>query len=184
MNNRIYPRTQVPTSNFNILDGEQRSLAEIKANAKNFIVLLFYRGVHCPVCKGQLKDFNKHYTAFQSAGIDLYAISTDNGERANKAKEKWGIDQLPMVYDFPLLMAEKWGLYISAGRPDSNEPHYFSEPGLFVIRPNGELYASSVQTMPFTRPAADNLLKGLKYILENDYPARGEVLNAEEGITV
>lgn len=184
MNNRIYPRTQVPSTNFNLIDADQISLAEIKANADQFIALLFYRGYHCPVCKAQLKDFNQYYSDFKAAGIDFYAISTDKWEKANKAKEDWGIDQLPIVYDFPLLMAEKWGLYISVGRPDSNEPNYFSEPGLFIIRPNGELYASSIQTMPFTRPKASILLDGLKYTIKNNYPARGEVQQAEEGITV
>lgn len=184
MNNRIYPRTQVPSTNFNLVDGNQISLAEIKADADQFIALLFYRGYHCPVCKAQLKDFNRHYADFKTAGIDLYAISTDNWERANKVKEEWKIDQLPIAYDFPLLMAEKWGLYISNGRKDSNEPNYFSEPGLFIIRPSGELYASSIQSMPFTRPKASTLLDGLKYTIKNDYPARGEVQKAEEGITV
>ena len=182
--NKIYPRTQVPSTNFNFIDSEQTSLAELKTNADKFIVLLFYRGYHCPVCKAQLKDFEAHYEAYKTAGINLFAISTDNWERANKAQKAWGIEQLPIAYDFSLLMAEKWGLYSSAGRPDSKEPHYFSEPGLFVIQPDGTLYASSIQTMPFTRPEASTLLKGLKYILKNDYPARGEVQNAEVGITV
>ncbi|MEM1119821.1 MAG: redoxin domain-containing protein [Bacteroidota bacterium] len=181
---RIYPRTQVPTTNFKFTDQSNQSLAELKEKANNFVVLLFYRGYHCPKCKIQLQDFNRHYEAFKEAGIDVYAISTDHLERAEKVVKEWEINQLPIAYDFPMLMAEKWGLYLSAGRPDSNEPSEFAEPGLFVVRPDGALYASAVQTMPFTRPKAKNLLEGLKYVIENDYPARGEIQEAEQYVTV
>ena len=182
--NRIYPRTQVPTTNLKLIDQPSQSLAKLKAETEHFLVLVFYRGYHCPKCKAQLKDFNRHYDAFKEAGFDVYAISTDNLERAKKAQEEWGIDKLPIAYDFPMLMAEKWGLYLSVGRPDSNEPSEFAEPGLFVVRPNGELYASAIQTMPFTRPKAKNLLEGLKYVIKNDYPARGEIKKAEQYVTV
>ena len=48
------------------------------------------------------------------------------------------------------------------------------EPGLFAIRPDGNLYASSVQSTPFVRPSTEGLLKSLDWIIQNGYPARGE----------
>ena len=37
------------------------------------------------------------------------------------------------------------------------------------------LCSASIQSMPFTRPPLDQLLQGVDYALENDYPARGEL---------
>ena len=57
------------------------------------------------------------------------------------------------------------------------EPALFSEPGLFLVRPDGTLYWSAVQTMPFSRPHLADLLAALDFIAERNYPARGEVVN-------
>ena len=69
--------------------------------------------------------------------------------------------------------AREWGLYISDKREGSDEPDRFSEPGLFLIRPDGTLYMAQVQSAPFTRPSIDQLLEGVKVITEKDYPPRG-----------
>ncbi|MEP2447695.1 MAG: AhpC/TSA family protein, partial [Balneola sp.] len=69
-------------------------------------------------------------------------------------------------------------LYLSNAIND-NEPELFSEPGLFLIRPDGELYYSAINSMPFGRPVFKDMLRAIDFIQENDYPARGEV-NAME----
>ncbi len=50
----------------------------------------------------------------------------------------------------------------------------FHEPGLFLVRADGTLYAGAVQTMLFTRPNFGELLRALDFIIPNDYPARDE----------
>jgi hypothetical protein len=54
------------------------------------------------------------------------------------------------------------------------EPALFSEPGLYLVRPDRTLYAGAVNTMPFARTNFGELLKALDFIIEKDYPARGE----------
>lgn len=94
------------------------------------------------------------------------------------AQEQWGLETLTVGYDLPLDDARAWGLFISSGRGKTStgveEPALFSEPGLFLVRPDGTLYASSVNTMPFARPNFGELLQSLTFIIEKDYPARGE----------
>jgi hypothetical protein len=51
------------------------------------------------------------------------------------------------AYDSPLSLARLWGLYVSAGHGE--EPAFFNEPGVFLVRPDGTLYYGSTQTMPF-----------------------------------
>jgi len=58
------------------------------------------------------------------------------------------------------------------------EPALFSEPGVFIVRPDGTLYYGAVQTMPFARPHFDELLVALDFALDKNYPARGECIGA------
>ena len=70
------------------------------------------------------------------------------------------------------------GLYVSSSRGKTSlgveEPEHFSEPGVFLVRPDRTLYWAAVQTMPFARPHFKEMLAGLDFIIKNDYPARGE----------
>jgi hypothetical protein len=45
------------------------------------------------------------------------------------------------------------------------------------VRTDGTLYFASVQTMPFARPNFSEVLQALDFVLNNDYPARGEVID-------
>ena len=65
----------------------------------------------------------------------------------------------------------------SASSAGVEEPALFSEPGLFLIRPDRTLYFASVQTMPFARPHFADILAALDFVIAKNYPARGEVVN-------
>ena len=69
-------------------------------------------------------------------------------------------------------------MYTSAGRGQTSigieEPAVFSEPAVYLIRPDGSLYYGAVQTMPFARPHFDELLSAIDFAVAKDYPARGE----------
>ena len=81
-------------------------------------------------------------------------------------------------YGLSLKSARQWGLYISASRGKTSigieEPALFSEPGVFIVRPDGTLYYGAVQTMPFARPSFQDLLGAIDFAIAKDYPARGE----------
>ncbi len=171
--NNVFPRTQVPNIQLETVDGVPFDLHHEVALSKNLTVVLFYRGFHCPVCKKQLQDFNENYSKFFDKGMKVFAISADCFEPAKKAKVEWGIGAMPIIYDFPLKNTAEWGLYTSESISEK-EPKRFGEQGLFIIKPDRTLYGSTVQTMPFTRPTAKNLLKGLDFAIDKNYPARGE----------
>ena len=84
-----------------------------------------------------------------------------------------------MGYAVPLPVARAWGLYVSASRGTTSigieEPTQFSEPGVFLVRPDGTLFYGAVQTMPVARPHFDELLGAIDFALANNYPARVEV---------
>lgn len=159
------PNLRLPT-----LDGGTFDLAESAPRA--FTVIFFYRGVHCPICKNQLEELNRRIDAFDERGIAVVAISTDPQERATRQNREWTIDRLTVAYGLGEEDARRWGLYISKKEKDG-EPERFNEPGMAVVRRDGTVYALYAQSVPFARPRIDDLLKGLDFVIEKDYPARG-----------
>ncbi|MGE0278094.1 MAG: peroxiredoxin-like family protein [Nitrospiraceae bacterium] len=139
-----------------------------------FTMLVVYRGLHCPICKTYLRDLDQKLGEFSALGVDAVAVTTDSKDRAEQARKEWGIENLPIAHDLSIDQARGWGLYISAAIKET-EPALFAEPGLFLVRPDGTLYAASLQTMPFARPQFAEILGAVKYITNNNYPARGEV---------
>ena len=166
----IKPKTKIPDLDLQLINDTQWSLHSQQADT--FTMLVFYRGLHCPVCKEYLQDLSKKLKDFSDRGVHLIAISCDSEERAKKAGNEWDIAELPVGYELSIETARKFGLYISNGISEK-EPNQFCEPGLFLIRPDNTLYASAIQTMPFARPQWEDILNAIDYVAKEDYPARG-----------
>ena len=173
----LIPRQPVPALNLSLAGGGEWSLEQ--QQPENFTMIVFYRGLHCPVCGKYLRDLHSKLDAFRQRGVTVIAVSSDTRERAEQARENWQLDHLPIGYGLSLQDARSWGLYISSGRGKTSigieEPAQFSEPGVFLVRADGTLYYASVQTMPFARPNFDELLGAVNFAVEKSYPARGEV---------
>lgn len=174
---RLLPRTPAPDLRVPTVAGSEWDLSQ--RQAERFIMVNFYRGLHCPICSKYLGELNRQAEEFTRRGVDTLVVSTDPQERAERAKEEWGLDKLTLGYGLSLEDARRWNLYISSTRgPTSmgvDEPREFSEPGLFLMKPDRMLYFISIQNMPFARPNWRELLGALDFVIEKDYPARGEV---------
>ncbi len=164
-------RTTLPNLDLPLVGGGRFDLSAQKPEAFSMIVV--YRGLHCPICKGYLADLNRKMVDFAKAGVIAVAATSDGVERADKAKNDWKLDDLPIAYDMPVSLGREWGLSVSKAITDS-EPDLFLEPGLFLIDPDRKLYAASTQSMPFARPAFSDVLQAVQYVVKNGYPARGE----------
>lgn len=117
-------------------------------------------------------ELERKLAAFEKLGVGVIAITTNPGDLAERAYSEWGLKNLTVGHGLSIAGARRWGLFVSRAIKDT-EPAEFSEPGIFVVRPDGTLYASIVQTMPFSRPSAEQLLSTLEWVIQNDYPARG-----------
>ena len=176
----LIPRRPVPTFVVPTTTGDTWSIGERRP--ESFSMIVVYRGLHCPICSGYLKDLDNKLEAFASRGVDVIAVSSDPAERADAAKRDWKLDNLTLGYGLGLDTARAWGLFISAGIGTTSqgveEPAHFPEPGLFLVKPDGSLYFASVQSMPFARPGFADVLKAVDFVLQKNYPARGEVAEA------
>jgi peroxiredoxin len=172
----LWPRQAVPALSVPTLDDAGFTLDE-DAPA-NFTLVVFYRGLHCPICFKYLLELGRLQADFERRGVKVIAISSDVRERAQAMADKLRAPGLRVGYGLSLAQARAWGLYISASRGVTSigieEPPLFSEPGVFIVRPDGTLYYGAVQTMPFARPHFDELLAALDFALDKNYPARGE----------
>lgn len=180
----LYPNQPVPDLSIPTLDGIPWRLSENKGELLTMII--FYRGFHCPICGDYLSDLDDKISKFEKLGVNTIAISCDSKERAEKSHQKWKLKHVKMGYDLTIDQAVEWGLFISAGRGGTkagvDEPNRFCEPGVFFIKPSGELYGSIINTFPFARPRIKDLLSALETIKEKDYAPRGEVLINREYI--
>ena len=172
----LVPRQKVPALAVETLDGAGFDLS--RRAPERLTLVCFYRGLHCPICATYLKELEKQVPALKERGVEAIAISSDTADRARQMAGKVGAAQLQMGYGLPLEVARAWGLFISTSRGKTSigieEPALFSEPGLFLVRPDQTLYWLSVQSMPFVRPNFAELVQSLDFVIRNDYPARGE----------
>lgn len=170
------PRTPTPDLEFDTVGGGTWRLSDQRPG--NFTMIVAYRGLHCPICKGYLRELDRLQDEFGKRGVETVVVSTDDRERAEQAKKDWELENLTVGYAMSIEKAREWGLFISTSRGKTSagieEPALFNEPGLFLVRPDGTLYASNIVTMPFTRPRFKDVLAALDVIIEKDYPARGE----------
>ena len=175
----VFPRQPVPALSVPVIGGDTWTLAE--QSPKSFTLIVFYRGFHCPICSRYLGDLDRKLGQFADKGVSAIAISGDTQERAGKTQREWKLGALTIGYDLSLECAREWGLFISTSKGKTSsgveEPALFIEPGLFLVRPDNTLYCSSVQTMPFARPGFTDVLGAVEFVLANDYPARGEVID-------
>jgi peroxiredoxin len=172
----LKPRKPVPALEFDTVGGEHWSLAAQKP--QNFTMVVFYRGLHCPVCRRYTNELNGMIGEFDKRGVSVVLTSTDPRDRAAEAKEKWGLTKLTIGYGMSIEKAREWGLYISSSRGMTSagveEPPLFAEPGLFLVKPDGTLYWGNISTMPFARPHFDEIAAAIDFALSKNYPARGE----------
>ncbi len=141
-------------------------------------MIVAYRGLHCPICKTYLRDLDRNYEEFKKRGVETIVVSMDEKDRAEETKKDWGLEKVPIGFGMSIDTSRDWGLYISTSKGKTSagieEPARFNEPGLFLVRPDQTLYAASYATMPFARPHFKEVLGALDFIIDKDYPARGE----------
>ena len=144
----------------------------VPADESGWRLLVVYRGKHCPICRSYLGKIDGLRDRLTELGVTLWAVSADPIERASEevTGENWSIDVLAGLSQDDM---RTLGLYISSPRSPDETDRNFSEPAMFLIRPDGIVHSIDVASAPIYRPEFETVLEGIKFIRENDYPVRG-----------
>ena len=167
---RAQPGAAAPPLELRLVGGDSFRLAD--ATPKLFTMLVFNRGLHCPVCQAQLSELDRRFDELAELGIDVVSVSGETEERATRMREQWKLHRVPLAYGLTEAQMREWGLFVSRGISDA-EPPLFNEPALFLVDAGGVVYYESILSMPVGRPRLDDLLGGIDWWTANDYPARG-----------
>jgi peroxiredoxin len=167
---RVLPGQAAPELDLPIAGGGRFRLSD--SRPRLFTMIVFNRGLHCPVCRAQLSELNRRIEELAERGIEIVSVSGETAERAERMRTEWGIARVRLAYAFTEPEMRAWGLFVSHAITD-DEPPVFNEPGLFLIRPDGTIYYESILSMPVGRPRLGDLLDGIAFWTEHDYPARG-----------
>jgi peroxiredoxin len=120
------------------LDGQDSgggtfSLRKLKGNA---VVLVFYRGAFCGLCREQLKQIAAKNSEFKDADAKVVGVTLDSPDVAKKTKEDLKLD-IPIVSAKPETF-RAWGLWDQGER----WPH----SGTFVLDAAGNVRSGRVAT--------------------------------------
>ncbi|MDD9738711.1 MAG: peroxiredoxin-like family protein [Marinovum algicola] len=160
-----FPVTEIPR-----LGGGTITLG--RPETADWQLVLIYRGLHCPICKQYLTDLEPRLSEFAELGIEVVAVSADPEAKARKFRADQGLS-VPIGCDLSIEQMKTLGLYISDPRSPEETDRPFSEPGLFLINPQGNLHMVDISNAPFLRPDLEKLPSRIKFVLEKDYPIRG-----------
>ncbi|AKM07024.1 redoxin domain-containing protein [Pelagerythrobacter marensis] len=167
----LLPGTRAPQLSFALADGGHWSLED--AEAKHFVLIDFYRGLHCPRCQLHLVDVKNKLARFTQRGVAVVAVSMDGRDRAEAARDRWGLGGLTLGYGLSEDQARAWGLYLTEAMSEA-EPARFSEPALIMVQAgSGRVYSAVYGTNPLNRIHASDILEGIDAVLARDYPPRG-----------
>lgn len=170
---KLLTGTAAPALEVQTLEGQAWKLADQKP--QNYTMIVFYRGLHCPLCATQLTEIEQKLAELANLGIQAIAISGDTEAKAQQAQQDWQLQHLKIGYGLSPEAMRRWGLYLSRGAYE-NEPELFNEPAIFLVKPCGTIAGAIINSTPFARPHLADLMGGIDYILKNNYPIRGTEL--------
>jgi peroxiredoxin len=82
----LIPRHPAPALNLPLVSGGRYVMGAAPGEA--FDLLVFYRGLHCPICAKYLMELERLSEDFAKRGVQLVAISGDGEERVRQMAEK------------------------------------------------------------------------------------------------
>lgn len=162
------PTEQAPPLQVDLVGGGRFVLAE--AHPERF-TLGFYRGWHCPICRGYLAQLDRAVGELARLGVEVLAAGGDDTERAGRGVTESHLERLRVGYVQSITSMRAWGLFVSKG---VKEPELFAEPGVFPVGSDGSIHMVALNSMPAARPRIEDLVGAVRFFVENDYPPRGE----------
>src|SRR5258708_36178901 len=107
----LSPRPPVPPLHGNLVGA---GLFDLRGERpQHFTLVVFYPGLHCPICKTQLRELESKLDEFDKRGVAVVAVSSDSKQRAMQTSDTWELYRLRIGYRRDLAPARRWGLLLS-----------------------------------------------------------------------
>ncbi len=139
--------------------GKSVELAETWAETN--VVVVFYRGAWCKLCRKHLAELQKSYKELLHAGVHLYAVSVDDAATAGKMVGELGLEY-PVLSDPGGGVARAWGVL--------DETNGIAKPATFLIARGGGIAHKDVGHSPSDQPHGYALLEQIKQHLRAETP--------------
>ena len=94
----LTPRTKVPNLIFPTLAHGEFDLSKHAKSKFNLIV--FYRGLHCPICANYLTELSNLTAEFKKRDVSITILSSDSKDRRPALKIK--LNRFLMVPEWPI----------------------------------------------------------------------------------
>ena len=141
-----------PKLTLNLVDGGTLTLPDY-----NWTLMVFYRGLFCPVCHRQLADFQRHLPDYQEQGINIAAASTEDVDMAREMREKHNIT-FPFGYGLDVIdIATRFGAFYDKDKK-------FLHATTFIIKPDGNILNAVYATGSTGRYFAMDTLKHIEVL--------------------
>ena len=159
---KIAPGSQFPE--LRVFDSNDNLVVIGKpSNEAKMQMIVTYRHRNCGKCTEHLNNLSKFRQRLLDINVDLAAVSCGSKEDLQDHLTRLEVN-FPLYYGLKLEQARDLGLHISPPEPPKVE-HEFSEPGLFVIYPNGQLGMVSISNNPILRPDLNVLVNTLEKVI-------------------
>ena len=152
----VFPAIDLP-----VLGGRRREIAK-PAEGFEWMLVVVYRGKHCPLCTTYLQELNAALPELNAQGVDVIAVSADSEARATAQMAKVS-PRFDVAYGLTIPQMARLGLYISDPRNGMDVEAPFAEPGLFVLAETGALQIVDISNVPFSRPNLEWIAKGISF---------------------
>ena len=136
-------------------------------------VLIFFRGHWCPFCSTHLKELNGDFRQnIEAAGGKLYAVTSEDDEGIQKARENWKIDY-DILSDRNLELAKRYKVSITHGKDAHGGvemyPDGMSQPAVIALDKTGKVVFQWIMIPSemnmggaLDRPLASDLWSGIQ----------------------
>ena len=165
----IKPADKFPDIAFNLVGGGTRKLQDWSGK---WIMLIVYRGQHCPRCKNYVAKLQTLAPAYAERGVELLLASTDPENIAQRTIDENGWT-LPVAHSLSEENARQLSLYITPHEAGYELSGNYAEPGLFLVNPDGLAQVVERSNSPSVRPDLEVVLDGIIGTQERNLPIRG-----------
>ena len=165
----IQPADVFPDIQFKMMDGSTKQLG---GKSSRWTVLVAYRGDHCPRCKTYIAKLEELAKSYADREVDLYLASMDPEPVAKRTIEEnnW---TLPVAHSMSVEDCQRLSLFLTDHEEGAELSGCYSEPGLYLINPEGLTQVIETSNSPSVRPDLEVVLDGIIGTQDRNLPIRG-----------